>query len=295
VSDRRRNARGPERIRAAGSGTADSGTAGLADDSSTGSQAAPRSSPGGSAAGHRRSVRSEVVWRVVRSVLDQQVVEAGRPVLDVVDAGGGTGGFAVPVARIGHRVTVVDPSPDSLAALQRRAAESGVTERVSGVQADAADLLDLIEAGTADVVLCHNVLEYVDDPSAALRAMGEVLRPGGALSLVAANRNAVVLAKVLAGHIAEAQTVLTESVGRWGHRGPQPRRFTAEQLRAEVERVGLVVRSEQGVRIFTDLVPGAFADEPGASAALLDLEAAAADDPAFRAIATQMHLWARRG
>jgi S-adenosylmethionine-dependent methyltransferase len=268
VSDRRRSVRGSDRVRAADSG----------------------GSPGGSAAGHRRSVRSEVVWRVVRSVLDHQVAETGRAVLDVVDAGGGTGGFAVPVARIGHRVTVVDPSPDSLAALQRRAAESDVTGLVHGVQADAADLLDLIGAGTADVVLCHNVLEYVDDPSAALRAMAEVLRPGGALSLVAANRNAVVLAKVLAGHLAEAQSVLTESVS-----GAQPRRFTAEQLREEVERVGLVVRSEQGVRIFTDLVPGAFADEPGASAALLDLESAAADHPAFRAIATQMHLWARRG
>ena len=45
---------------------------------------------------------------------------------DVLDIGGGTGGFAVRVAELGHRVTVVDPSPDALAALDRRAREGGV-------------------------------------------------------------------------------------------------------------------------------------------------------------------------
>ena len=51
--------------------------------------------------------------------------------LTVVDVGGGTGGFAVPLAQAGHRVTVVDASPDALAALTRRAAEAGVADRVA--------------------------------------------------------------------------------------------------------------------------------------------------------------------
>lgn len=279
MSNRRQSAGGSRGVQAGNSGAP---------------QSALRGSVSGSAAGHRRSVRSEVVLRVVRPVLDEQAAQTGRAVLDVVDAGGGTGGLAVPIARIGHRVTVVDPSPDSLAALQRRVAESDVTAMVQAVQADAADLLDVIGAEAANVVLCHSVLEFVDDPMAALRAMAGVLRPGGALSLVAPNRNAVVLAKVLAGHLAEAQAVLTESVSQWEPRGTVPRRFTVEQLRGAVERVGLVVLSEQGVRVFTDLVPGAFADEPGASSALLDLESVAAEHPTFRALATQIHLWARR-
>ena len=43
---------------------------------------------------------------------------------DVLDIGGGTGGFAVRVAELGHRVPVVDPSPDALASLDRRAREA---------------------------------------------------------------------------------------------------------------------------------------------------------------------------
>ena len=72
---------------------------------------------------------------------------SGRDRLDIVDAGGGTGGFAVPLADLGHAVTVVDSSPDSLAALERRAAEAGV--EVRALQGDAADLGELLGPRTA--------------------------------------------------------------------------------------------------------------------------------------------------
>ena len=62
-----------------------------------------------------------LLWDAVRALLPDS--EAS---LDVLDVGGGTGGLAVPLAALGHRVTVVDPSPDALAALARRASESGV-------------------------------------------------------------------------------------------------------------------------------------------------------------------------
>ena len=77
--------------------------------------------------------RTAVVRDVLRAVVTGLVAETGRARLDIVDAGGGTGGFAVPLAGLGHTVTVIDPSPDSLAAAQRRAAEmSGAAARGPG-------------------------------------------------------------------------------------------------------------------------------------------------------------------
>ncbi|WP_020573416.1 class I SAM-dependent methyltransferase [Actinopolymorpha alba] len=246
------------------------------------------------AAGHRRTVRSELAWRLVRAVLGDQITATGRSVLDVVDAGGGTGTLAVPVAELGHHVTVVDPSPDSLAALERRAAEARVTDRIHAVQGDAVALSDIVGPASTDLVLCHSVLEVVDDPAVALQSMAEVLRTAGALSVVVANPNAVVLAKVLGGHIAEARQALTDPAGRWGAADPMPRRFTVEQLRDVVEQTGLQVVAEHGLRVFADLVPGALSDEPGLAGMLLELEAEAAEDPTFRALASQIHLLARR-
>jgi SAM-dependent methyltransferase len=243
------------------------------------------------------SIRTEVVWRLLRTALDDHVshaLEGGRETLDVLDAGGGTGIFAVPIAELGHHVTVVDPSPDSLFALERRAKESGMLDRIRALQGDADGLLGLVPAGSVDVVVCHSVLEFVGDPSAALRAATEVLRPGGVLSLLAANRNAVVMAKALAGHIGEARAALLDPAGRWGPGDPMPRRFDLAELRALIAAAGLETTAEHGVRTFADLVPGDLADEPGARHALLDLEQTVAEHPAFRGVATQLHLLARR-
>ena len=147
-----------------------------------------------------------------------------RDALDVLDIGGGTGGFAVRVAELGHRVTVVDPSPDALAALDRRAREQGVA--VTGQQGDLADLLEVTGPASADVVLCHGVLEVVDDPAAALATIRQVLRPGGALSLLVAQRHAAVVARAMAGHFQQALGLLDDTVpsGRSGHR------FTHDEL-----------------------------------------------------------------
>ncbi|WP_336318398.1 methyltransferase [Streptomyces lavendofoliae] len=239
----------------------------------------------------RASLRTAVVWDVLEDALDRRVKATGKDSLDVLDTGGGSGNFAVPVARLGHRVTVVDPSPNALFALERRAAEAGVAERVRGVQGDILGLFDVVDRGGYDAVLCHGVLEYVEDPAEGVRNAVEALRPSGALSLLAAGLGGAVLARALAGHFSEARRALTDPAGRWGEGDPVPRRFTAEQLTEVVEAAGVEVGAVHGVRVFADLVPGVLVDtEPGALEALLQLEAAAAELPAFRSVATQLHV-----
>ncbi|MFD4634304.1 class I SAM-dependent methyltransferase [Streptomyces sp. NPDC058284] len=242
----------------------------------------------------RASLRTAVVWDVLKEALDRRVKVTGRESraeLDVLDTGGGSGNFAVPVAQLGHRVTVVDPSPNALFALERRAAEAGVADRVRGVQGDVLGLFDVVERGGFDAVLCHGVLEYVDDPAEGVRLAVDALRPSGVLSLLGAGLGGAVLARALAGHFTEARTALSDPAGRWGEGDPVPRRFTAEQLTELVEAAGVRVDAVHGVRVFADLVPGVLVDtEPGALEALLKLEAAAAELPAFHAVATQLHV-----
>jgi SAM-dependent methyltransferase len=228
----------------------------------------------------RGSARTAVVWSTLQPILE-------APRLDVLDIGGGTGGFAVRVAQLGHRVTVVDPSPDALAALARRARELGV--EVEGRQGDLAGLG--VGEQAVDLVLCHGVLEVVEDPPAALTALARVLRPGGRLSLLVAQRNAAVVARAMAGHFAQALALLDETApsGRTG------RRFTAAEAADLLGEAGLVLESVHGVRVFADLVPGSLLDlEPGAPAALAELEHAVADRPEFLPLAAQLHLVAVR-
>ena len=241
--------------------------------------------------GRRDGTRGSVVWDVLRDVLAARAAQTGRDQLDVVDAGGGTGGFAVPLATLGHRVTVVDPSPDALAAAQRRAAEMDV--RISAIQGEAAGLDSVVGEQTADLVICHSVLEYVDSPPDALAAITRVLRPGGTVSVLASGLVASVLHRALAGRFDEARALL-EGTGTAGD-GAAPRRFTLPGLVTLIESAGLSAGAAHGAEIFGGLVPSALAEaDPGAAESLRALEAAAATYPALRDIAAKLHVLGRR-
>ena len=252
-----------------------------------------------------------VVLDVLQAVAASLAADTGRGCLDIVDAGGGTGGFAVPLANLGHSVTVIDPSPDSLAAAQRRAAEQNVPLRA--VQGEAADLAALAGEQSADLVLCHSVLEYVDSPTAAMAAIAAVLRPGGAVSVLTASAVAAVIHRALAGRFDEARRLLTgigpgadgngaapdgrrpagtgAAAGGRGPAGPGPRRFTLAGVTSLIEQAGLRPGAALGVRVFADLVPRVVADaDPGAEHALQGLEVAVSAHPAFHDFAAQFHV-----
>jgi S-adenosylmethionine-dependent methyltransferase len=232
------------------------------------------------------SPRTAVVWQVLTAELDRQ---AGRT-LAVVDVGGGTGGFAVPLARAGHRVTVVDPNPDALAALARRADDAGVAARVTAVQGDGDRVAELVPAGSADLVLCHSLLEFVDDPAGVLRAMAAVLRPGGAASVLVANRAAAVLGRAIAGHLDAAAVLATAPDGRVSP--AERRRFDPTTIAALVTEGGLAVEEIHGVRVLADLIPAALAEAD--PTALRELELKLSALPPYRDIAAQLHVLARR-
>ena len=105
-------------------------------------------------------------------------------------------------------------------------ARRGVADQVVGQQGDLSSLLDVTEPGSTDLVLCHGVLEVVDDPAAALTTIAEVLRPGGVLSLLVAQRHAAVVARAMAGHFQQARAML-EPVADTGRSG---RRFTRDEV-----------------------------------------------------------------
>jgi SAM-dependent methyltransferase len=235
----------------------------------------------------RDGSRSTLVWDVLQEVAAARVAQAGRAALDIVDVGGGTGGFAVPFAALGHHVTVVDPSPDALAAAQRRAAEMQVD--LTAVQGEADGLDGLSGPESADLVICHNVLEYVDSPPAAMAAIARVLRPGATVSVLAANAVSAVLQRALAGRYGEALRLLDDG----GAGAGVPRRFTLAGLTSLIEDAGLRAGDAHGIRVFAGLLPGAGAD-PATADALRALEEAAAVYPPLRDIAARLHVLGHR-
>lgn len=216
----------------------------------------------------------------------------GDQSLSVLDLGGGTGGDAVRLALLGHRVTVVDPSPDALASLDRRASEAGTS--VTGILGDTADLVEHVDAGSFDLVVCHGVLEHVDDPGQALASTAKVLRDGGFVSVVVAGRLAGVVARALAGDFAGAEALFGARADDWDLRSDGPRRFVADEVHALLAAHGFGVVQTNALRVFADLVPSALVDiEPGARDRLFALERLVRTSPDLTALSAGLQSIAR--
>jgi SAM-dependent methyltransferase len=213
----------------------------------------------------------------------------------VLDVGGGSGAWAVPLARLGCAVTVVDNSPNALAALQRRAREAGVPELVSAVQGDVDALAEAVPGEGADLVLGHGLLEVVDDAASAVAALRQAVVPGSAVSVLVAGRYAAVLGRALAGRLAEARALLTDPDGRFGPQDGLRRRLDVTTLRALLESGGLQVELLQGDGVLEGWVPGSVRDGGGAAAdAVAELDELAAAAEPLRDVAARLHALARR-
>jgi S-adenosylmethionine-dependent methyltransferase len=177
--------------------------------------------------------------------------------LHALDLGCGTGAIAVRLARLGLHVTLLDASVPMLDFAERAAREAGVTERIGLKHGDAAQLGTLFDAGSFDLILCHNILEYVDDPSALLRGAVRTLRNStGTLSVLVRNQAGEALkAAIKDGDLAEAEDNLTAEWGRESLYGGRVRLFAAGTLHAMLVAAALVVTAERGVRVISDYLP----------------------------------------
>ncbi|MFX4271332.1 class I SAM-dependent methyltransferase [Propionibacteriaceae bacterium Y1685] len=248
-------------------------------------QPATRSTSSDSSRRRQRSVSQSFLGELLTEQLADWQQETGTDPVTIVDLGGGTGGLATALAGQGHSVTVVDPSPDALASLERRAAEAGVSDRVIARQGDAGDLVELVGAASVDVLVCHRVLEYVDHPGDALSEIAACLRPDGMLSLLVAGRRSAALTHALNGQFRAAREVFADEG-----------RFDPDRLKRLLGQAGFEVVAQHGIGAISDLVPES-APESSAQARedLFALEHEISTDPAFRALAPYLHIAARLG
>jgi SAM-dependent methyltransferase len=231
------------------------------------------------------SGRQRLVWQLLADAVNS--FSSGGQAAEVLDCGGGSGSFAVPLARAGAGVTVVDVSVDALATLSRRADEAGVAGRVHPVQCDVEALAESVSTASFDLVLAHGILEAVDHVAPAFEEIAAAVRPGGLLSVLVGNPVAAVLARALAGDVTAALRELRALDTDFGHPGP-------DAVEAMCRAAGLIIEQVHGIGVFAELVPGAALDAPGALEALADLEAETAARSPFCDIASRVHVLARR-
>jgi S-adenosylmethionine-dependent methyltransferase len=214
--------------------------------------------------------------------------------LCALDVGCGTGATAVRLARLGMHVTLLDSSPAMLDIATRTAQEAGVSDKVVLQHGDATRLANLFHAPLFDVILCHNVLEYLDDPIAVLCGAARTLRDSSAiLSVLVRNRAGEVFkVAIQAGDLAAAENNLTAEWGQESLYGGRVRLFTSDSLQAMLKAASLTVIAKRGVRVLADYLPSRISRSVEYER-ILELERKLGSRPEYAAVARYTQCFAR--
>jgi SAM-dependent methyltransferase len=252
--------------------------------------------------GLRNTVRQELVARQ----LDEQLAACfpqspgahARRRLRVLDIGPGQGTQSLRLARLGHLVTGLESDPSMLAALRHTVAAepADVRERFVVLRGDGRETGRHFGPACFDVVLCHGVLMYVADPEPLLAALARVLTPGGMLSLLVRNGDALAMRPGLFGDWGAALAAFG-SDAYTNRLGLSTRADRRAALTAVLEGIGVPLRAWYGVRVFTDTVPDQAAGpaDPQEMELLLAAEERAGRTDPYRSVAALLHLCGVRG
>jgi SAM-dependent methyltransferase len=196
-------------------------------------------------------------------------------------------------------MVLLDFSAEMLAETKKRLAAAhspAELEALELVHGPLEEMASPLPVAFFDLILCHNVLEYVADPSATLGLLAGRLAPAGVFSLVAANRysDAVKLALTKFDLVAARLALAKEGSIAEIFDQVQKHAFSPAQLGAMVHGLGLSLLGAYGVRVFTDYLPEEVTQAPENEAPLLELEKAAAVVEDCRGLARYCHLICRK-
>jgi S-adenosylmethionine-dependent methyltransferase len=234
-------------------------------------------------------LRSELAWQNLSRFLSRSASKHRA-----LDVGCGPGFASMQLARKNFEVALLDRSEQMLRIARQEAEAGGLTPQISFCHAEVAQVPRLFDAESFDVVVCHNLLEYTEDPSATVRNIAHVLRKDGVLSVLVRNRAGEVLKEaVKSGDWKRATANLTAETVVDTLYGERMRIFAPADLHELHAQAGLELVAEHGVRVFFDYL-GLENPTDATYSQIFELESALGARPEFFAIARYIQAIARR-
>ncbi|MEA2840313.1 MAG: 2-polyprenyl-6-hydroxyphenyl methylase / 3-demethylubiquinone-9 3-methyltransferase [Methylobacteriaceae bacterium] len=154
----------------------------------------------------------------------------------ILDIGCGGGILCEPLARMGARMTGVDPAPGNIEIARAHAAPQALAIDYRAATAEAL----VAEGASFDAVLAMEVIEHVPDQAAFVASAAALVQPGGLLIMSTLNRTLKSFALAIIG---------AEYVLRWLPKGTHKweRFVTPEELARMMRRSGMRVIDRAGV------------------------------------------------
>ena len=163
--------------------------------------------------------------------------------LDILDAGGGTGVMTEMMLNLGHRVTLSDISVEALAIAKQKLGNN------PNLDIQQTDILSLNSEKKYDLVICHAVLEWLQDPFKVITKLVDLVKPGGHLSLSFFNYDAQLFGNMLYGNFDYVEQGMTsKNIVRLSPNNPQK----PKKIIAQLETLPIHIQKMAGIRCFHD-------------------------------------------
>lgn len=212
----------------------------------------------------------------------------------ILDAGGGSGRWAVRLARMGYHVTLTDVLTGLPDAAQRRLDVKGLLDRVIIERMDIRDMTKLAH-DSFNLAMAHDVLSYCGEPQRTVGELVRVTRPGGHV-IVSAESRIAATQEIVAGNWEQAERIL--ATGQATTKQPPPaqvvRFFDIDEMVTLFEQENLQVVRVFGRAILTErLSPEtrrSILQNSQALSHLIELEIRHADNPGWAGAAQHFEI-----
>ncbi|MDO9478749.1 MAG: methyltransferase domain-containing protein [Pseudohongiella sp.] len=181
----------------------------------------------------------------------EQLTHARKKPLRILDVAGGLGQLSIQFAQQGHLVTVNDISSVMLGVARDKAREAGVEDRITWHCGPYQDLSDMA-LGSFDLVMCHALLEWLQNPELLIPALEPLVTNDGCLSLCFYNPASIVYRNLMRGNFDRVNYAQQYMPDRGSLTPHNP--CSLEQVRAWLAQSRFDIQKVSGLRVFSDYV-----------------------------------------
>ncbi|WEB34048.1 methyltransferase domain-containing protein [Streptococcus anginosus] len=203
----------------------------------------------------------------------------------VLDFGSGFGLVADFLAQ-NNQVIAIEPNDEMIAERQ----QNFHYQQLQG----SLEMLKGIPSARFDLIICHNVLEYVDEPALYLAEFSRLLKKGGQISLVKHNEVGRIMQTVVFANDTNLALDLLSGQSYQSHTMGQATYYDLADLLQKVTSE-LTVQNYQGIRIFYGLQDNAVKTAVAWREKMLKIELAVCQQSPYRDIAAFQHIWLQKG